>query len=250
MQTRESLQEVGLTEYEARVVISAVSAGGSTAKSLSGSSGVPYSRIYGTLDSLVGKGWLIRTDGRPSMFLPGDVDALLEKHLKERRQRIDELKHHLSSMRRDGDAVMNPSFSIGYGWEAFLEKLSMLHGAAGSVNGVIGFSHKENLPNLMDILNERFVQGLVFVKEKVFLENRETMGRIADKNVRTLSFTPPLWLFFIDGKDILLAIPLDPKDEDGTSDVKYLELNNFTMGDMLSEIMGVALRDSRQAEGL
>lgn len=243
MEIESYLRDMGLTEYESRVMMAVIGNEGLSAKSISEFSGVPYSRIYGTLDSLVSKGWISRGEGRPSTYFPKDLDEILERHLREKKRQADDLRRYIEAIRSEKISVMSPSFSIGYGWESFFDKLSESYGQASSINCVLGF-HNANIKDAMEMMEGRFVQGVFFVKESVFERAQEALRGVTGKNVRILSFTPPLWLFFIDRKDILIAIPLDPGDAEN-SDVKYLELNNFVMGDMLNEIMGVAFRDSK-----
>jgi len=248
MEQRRTLHELGLTDYESKVFLACLDGDTNTAKSISKSSGVPYSRIYETLRSLVQKGWLIKSDGRPSKYVAGDIDAILDESLKKNEERIDELREYVSTLRKDSKLLMAPSFSIGYGWTPFIERFTKLYAASSSLNGVFGFYEEKHMKAVIEVLRDRFVQGVIFVKESVFLSGEKIIEGLPGKSLRILSFTPPLWLFFFDGKDILIGIPLDPMGGKEGSGIKYLELNNFTMGDMLKEVMSVALRDSESPE--
>ena len=50
MEIEEQLMRVGLTEYESKVLLSIIKNSESSAKDISIDSGVPYSRIYDTIN--------------------------------------------------------------------------------------------------------------------------------------------------------------------------------------------------------
>jgi sugar-specific transcriptional regulator TrmB len=69
-ETKKILQELGLTDYESRVYLALLEKGVLTARQLSKQSRVPYSKVYETLTSLEGKGWIETEHGRPSRYYP------------------------------------------------------------------------------------------------------------------------------------------------------------------------------------
>lgn len=66
--TKNTLKELGLTEYETRAFVALVSSGPSTAGDLSEASGVPHSRIYDILSKLEKRGWVESQSGRPARY--------------------------------------------------------------------------------------------------------------------------------------------------------------------------------------
>lgn len=56
----ETIKRLGITEYEAKVYLALIKNGRSTAGELTLLSGVPHSRIYGVLQTLEAKKWVIR----------------------------------------------------------------------------------------------------------------------------------------------------------------------------------------------
>lgn len=72
MEIEKQLMRVGLTEYESRVLISIAKNNEISAKEISINSGVPYSRIYDTINSLLKKQWIKKKTGMPSLFSLGD----------------------------------------------------------------------------------------------------------------------------------------------------------------------------------
>jgi len=69
-ETKKVLLELGLTDYETRVYLALLEKGVLTANQVSKHSGVPYSKVYETLTSLEGKGWIDTEHGRPSRYYP------------------------------------------------------------------------------------------------------------------------------------------------------------------------------------
>ncbi|NLE03210.1 MAG: TrmB family transcriptional regulator, partial [Crenarchaeota archaeon] len=65
---QESLQEIGLTEYESRAYIKLVEKGPSTAGNISKLTSIPYSKIYEVLLRLEKKGIIETQKGRPIIF--------------------------------------------------------------------------------------------------------------------------------------------------------------------------------------
>jgi sugar-specific transcriptional regulator TrmB len=72
------LRQVGLTEYETKTYLTLLERGVMTASEVSEYSGVPYSKVYETLNSLERKGWLEAERGRPSRYFPKAPSEALE----------------------------------------------------------------------------------------------------------------------------------------------------------------------------
>jgi len=77
-EARKVLREVGLTDYETRAYLSLLERGVLTASEVSEHGGVPYSKIYETLNSLERKGWVEAERGRPSRYFPKSPSEALE----------------------------------------------------------------------------------------------------------------------------------------------------------------------------
>ncbi|MEM4354439.1 MAG: TrmB family transcriptional regulator [Candidatus Caldarchaeum sp.] len=75
---RRALQELGLTEYEARAYIALVENGPLTAGELSEMKLIPYSKVYEVLGSLAEKGFIESQQGRPAKYFPKSPAAAIE----------------------------------------------------------------------------------------------------------------------------------------------------------------------------
>ncbi len=93
-----NLELLGLNRYEAACYESLVRFGKASAPAISRDSGVPYGRIYDTLDSLVNKGLAVVVPEKTKKFSPADPAELgklltrKEKELQKLRQSISQLK--------------------------------------------------------------------------------------------------------------------------------------------------------------
>jgi len=77
------LQQVGLTEYEAKSYLALLNTHLSTATNVSEKSGVPRTKIYSTLESLKNKGWVRVYSGVPLLFKAIKPMAVFEKVKKD-----------------------------------------------------------------------------------------------------------------------------------------------------------------------
>jgi len=67
---RQVLREVGLKAYEVDAYVALLEGGRMTAIEISKKTNVPYSKIYGVLNSLKDKGWIKSMESRPSKYYP------------------------------------------------------------------------------------------------------------------------------------------------------------------------------------
>ncbi|MFB6173618.1 MAG: TrmB family transcriptional regulator [Halobacteriales archaeon] len=86
-----SLEDLGLSEYEARAYRALVRTGASTAKELSTVSDVPMGRIYDVLSRLENRGF-VRTEAasQPKRYAAVDPETALDRLLTERREELRE----------------------------------------------------------------------------------------------------------------------------------------------------------------
>ena len=89
---KESLRNIGLTDYEISIYLTLISKGPMDARELSEASGVPYSRIYNILTQLEKeKMWIIKSEEeRPSKYFPKSPDEALVIAKKQYNDNFDE----------------------------------------------------------------------------------------------------------------------------------------------------------------
>lgn len=96
---QDALAEIGFTEYEARVYLTLLEENPSTGYQLSKQSGVPRSMVYEALKRLHGRGAALETiEGRATLYRPVAPDVLLDRHEREHRRLLTELRAGLSNI--------------------------------------------------------------------------------------------------------------------------------------------------------
>ncbi len=96
MKVLEALEKLGLTEYESRAYTKLVEHGHLSAKEASKLTGIPYSKIYTTLISLVDKGWVSVKEGRPKKYRPIDPSFASELAFKNQTQALTDASKTIS----------------------------------------------------------------------------------------------------------------------------------------------------------
>jgi sugar-specific transcriptional regulator TrmB len=95
----DSLKELGLTEYEARVYLSTISEGSMQLRELAFRSGVPRTKVYSTVRSLSKKG-LLRLRERPLRCSAVDVEEVFDSTIRQEERRLKGLKGSLAKIRK------------------------------------------------------------------------------------------------------------------------------------------------------
>jgi len=111
----ESLQQLGLTSYEAKVLIALTQYGSGTAADIHALSGIPRSAVYGVITKLRDKGIIETQNTKPMRYksiAPDKViDMLKEDYEKAVRYSLEQLEeiYHAENGHAEEDAVWNIS---------------------------------------------------------------------------------------------------------------------------------------------
>lgn len=93
------LQQIGLTEYEAKVYLALLHNHPATGYQLSKDSGVPRSMVYEVLKRLHGRGAALETiENRSTLYRPLPPHMLLDRHESEYRRRVANLRQGLDEL--------------------------------------------------------------------------------------------------------------------------------------------------------
>lgn len=90
----EKLKEAGFSDYESLVYLKLVLHGPSTAKEISESTGIPYTKVYSILENLASKGWIEIGHGRPMQFRakpPIEVIEIIKSEYRDRIKKIEDI---------------------------------------------------------------------------------------------------------------------------------------------------------------
>lgn len=102
---------LGITEYEAKVYLSLLSAHPASAYTISQNSGVPHSRVYDVTRRLMTREMVASTGTKPEMFSPLSPEKVIEKLQSEYVNYSEKLEQRLKEFefRADFDPVWNLS---------------------------------------------------------------------------------------------------------------------------------------------
>ncbi|MBA7706103.1 hypothetical protein ES703_114949 [subsurface metagenome] len=128
------LREVGLREYETRAYLTLLERGAMTASEVSEHGGIPYSKVYETLNSLERKGWVEVERGRPSRYFPKAPSESLEAARLRLEDMVNSWKHvilgELQPLYEKRELMEKPDIWILRGEFSILAKLKEMLDAA------------------------------------------------------------------------------------------------------------------------
>ncbi|MBD3197270.1 MAG: hypothetical protein GF317_19605 [Candidatus Lokiarchaeota archaeon] len=137
---KESLRNIGLTDYEISIYLTLISKGPMDARELSEASGVPYSRIYNILTNLEkDKKWIIKEEeSRPSRYFAKSPDEALIIAKKQYNDTFDEhsnlIINQLNPIYQSHDTPIKIALYIHRGRDVCLNRaLSLINMAKTSI---------------------------------------------------------------------------------------------------------------------
>jgi sugar-specific transcriptional regulator TrmB len=249
-----SLQDLGLSEYEARAFRSLLRMGPTTAKDLSRASDVPMGRIYDVLNALETHS-LVRsqTASRPKKYVavePGTaLDRLVadkQEQLAAKAQQYEDIAEELGDRLDSADPVEEPFWTAAVGAEETLDLLLERLAAADSRIRVVGspparqtglVEATERVVDELVAALERGVEVSLLVEPELFetlpeAVNREYYDRLAGYENYDARASPHVSTTFelIDDREVCIEVPhplggtgtfgvIDLKDPEFTADV-------------------------------
>ncbi len=202
------LREVGLREYETRAYLTLLERGAMTASEVSEHGGVPYSKVYETLNSLERKGWVEVERGRPSRYFPKAPSESLEAAKLRLEDMVNSWKRvvmgELQPLYEQRELMEKPDIWILRGEFSILAKLREMLDAA----------HKE-LMIAVPVFAKGFVDASVSVlaqvrdsgvRVQIMMaegEHIEKISKVGEARVRDNLFGGGV---IVDGKEALLFL--------------------------------------------
>ncbi len=92
------LKEMGLSDYQARVLFALFRLGKAEAKEVSEVSGVPVAKVYGILSDLAKRGYVIEISTRPKQYAVFDPATTLRRMVREMRERVERLEEKVQKI--------------------------------------------------------------------------------------------------------------------------------------------------------
>lgn len=99
----DTLQELGLKEYEARCFVALTRIDNGTAKDVSDISTVPRTRVYDAIENLEAAGLIFTQHGSPKRFRAVSVEEAAQTLRRQKDDRIDALETNLNSLEPPAD---------------------------------------------------------------------------------------------------------------------------------------------------
>ena len=203
---------MGLSEYEARVYVSLVRIGISGASRLSMESGVPRTKIYSVLRRLVERGLVMEVPNKPMEFAPISPKKVFSKKLREMERNLKALKGIIETLERAylGSKVKPPMepvwvFRSPHHIDRILNVLSdAKHDVKMMLDKEYLYTFFREGNKLLDDLIERGV--CVTIMTPVDEEDRFLVRELSYVcKVKPLQVEPPVSVFIVDGKHVILA---------------------------------------------
>ena len=212
------LTDLGLNKYEAKVYLSLITEGVSSAKNVSNITGIPYGKVYEIIHSLASKGFCVTLPTKPMKYQAISPKKAIEKTKKDFNEKLFKIERQL-------DRTLEPLFNhakefsepkgvfwIIKGRSNVIKKTDELIDNAKKYiyfittqNGLgRAVVHKEALVNAQQRNIDIKIAG------PITNENREDVQTLLSLNLRHLSHMNSQFIS-IDGKESLLveAIPDD-----------------------------------------
>ncbi len=130
------LQELGLTEYQAKTYLALLDVGEATASQLPSISRVPRTRIYTTMNQLHEKGLVEIKPENPMRYRAMPIERYVERHIariKEEATKLDSTKTYLSKefQIKSEEAPPKPGrFRVFYGRRNMMEEIERMYDSA------------------------------------------------------------------------------------------------------------------------
>ncbi len=213
----DSLRELGLTEYEARVYICALTEGSLPMRELAFRSGVPRTKVYQSVRSLARRG-LLRLKENPLRFTAVDADEVFDPAIRQEEKRIKELKSSLARIRRireeglRGKSIAEGKYYIFVASEAQAKLSDIIADCQSSFHAIVD-GHWYDVLNRsckkqLASLSLRDVEVKVLIGEEKLRELFEESGPDIPAEVRVkISSSNERSIFIVDSSAVLIGNP-------------------------------------------
>jgi HTH-type transcriptional regulator, sugar sensing transcriptional regulator len=235
---QEELEGLGLTAYEAKALDHLVRHGDRSGPVLSRETGIPFGRVYDTLNALVERGLATSKPGRPRVFaaasptsIPGRLLAANKRRLQEEERTLGQQAASLESALSRVDPRKAPGsslYGVRLGEDAAREFLiEATHEAKTRVDAYLAFDHiRDDDLALFDAFRQAVVRGvrtriLLRRKDVDYLLSTPYVQQVVDALVPhigeslqvRLSSSDNLSFSVLDAERVMLGVknPLDPR---------------------------------------
>jgi sugar-specific transcriptional regulator TrmB len=202
------LREVGLREYETRAYLILLERGVMIASEVSEHGGIPYSKVYETLNSLERKGWIEVERGRPSRYFPKAPSESLEAARLRLEDMVNSWKHvilgELQPLYEKRELMEKPDIWILRGEFSILAKLREMLDVARNELMIAAPAFAKGFVDASDSVLGQVRSSGVSVKVMVAGDwDVEKIAKVGETRVRDSLFGGGV---IVDGKEALLFL--------------------------------------------
>lgn len=216
------MQNLGLTEYQARIYLTLLDLGEAIASQLPSLSRVPRTRIYSTMNQLHEKGLVEIIPEKPTKYVPVPIEAYIEKVAERKRLEASELEMNVDDYSLE--FAITPTvevqkagrFEAIYGRRNVRERLSKMYDGAKKEILLIGTWAsptrlvRARLPWIEEKSKEGLVLRYAFPVDSTTMDDVKVLEGLTD--VRTIDMNLPIYFMVKDSEELLLCHPI-PNDE-------------------------------------
>lgn len=193
---RASLRRLGLTDYEIRAYLGLLELGSANAAELSAHTGVPMSRVYGVINSLVEMGWVLVEGGRPSRYRPQDPEVAVRSSVIRLQNEMEAARGHvveeLSPLyRRSGEREMPQLWIVRGEADLWRQTKALIAKSQATLSVALPLVPEEVLQTLVPVaslMKEKGKEVRVLIGVGVSSSDLKDLGAVAKVRRRELTF--------------------------------------------------------------
>ena len=213
-----ALKDYGLTEYEIKAYLKLVSNGPATPYEISEAAGIPYARVYGTLEGLEKRGWIETQPGRPVIYRAKPPRSVAELAIERSKSFMDGfvsiMVRDLQSIYAKRETVKHIGLWVINGGDKILDKHEEMISRARShiyfITSTLMFKEADALRKAIADAQTRGVDTkTVFFSNPKYVEEEAIglLARLSDVGVidEVEQAAKPFNTVVVDGRDVLLT---------------------------------------------
>ena len=213
------LLELGLNKYEAKVYLTLIGEGISTAKNISDITGVPYGKVYEIINSLSSKGFSTILPSKPmkcQAVSPSNAIIITKKNMEEKYEKLEEyVQKELEPMFTESKRFVEPKgiFWVINGRANVVKKIDeLIQKAEKNINICCSSNSLSRLILHKELLQEAKNRGITLSIGGVI--NKEVLDELKSLNfcdIRRIKNAENNF-FSIDNKECLIIEPIPDDD--------------------------------------
>jgi HTH-type transcriptional regulator, sugar sensing transcriptional regulator len=235
---QDQFEALGLTAYEAKALAHLVRHGERTGPDLSRDTGIPFGRVYDTLNALVERGLVTSKGGRPRMFSPAAASSIPGRLLAANKRRLQDeeksLGQHAASLESELTTLAprvapgSTLYGVRLGEDAARDFLvEATHEARTRIDAYLAFEHiADDDLAIFDAFRQAVGRN---VRTRLLLRRRDVdyllgtpyvqqvvdalLPHLGENLQARLSDTDNLSFSVLDGERVVLGVknPIDPR---------------------------------------